>query len=442
MTIQLRHLAKVSLPNDPSVKALILNMYSYTTKNGDVYSNYIYKDNVAYLPPNLEKLKKVASLLDREIADQRSKGSPLGEPFVLSEEFKFRSYQEEPANELIRKVKDEGSCTLSAATGAGKTIVMTYAYGNIGRKTLVLLDQSNLIQNWQDAAKLIWNRDIQIIKAGTSSFGDVCLATFQLLARSPDLLKRMRTEFGTLVADEAHTAGADSFRYVLSQLDNKHRIACSASYFRKHLNTDILNDFLAPVGVTMVNKNAVVPEVRWVDTKVKWVSNIPMDFGCYTLPALAINDERNALIFKIIQECAADKRVIAVVCITIAQAKMLNDLANAAGISSISYTGTASVKKDREVKESIESGKIQVIHIVKKLDKGADIPSLDAMVLARPNNSLRDSIQVVGRLTRVKEGKRTPILYDLRDDVENSLAWTFAKNRKRYYKQLGYKEAK
>jgi hypothetical protein len=86
--IEVRHMAKVDLRGvSVDVKALILNMYSYTSRTGEIFSNYTYADGIAYLPPKLDKLKVVAELLNRKLVDHRSEGSPIGEPFVLNKDF-------------------------------------------------------------------------------------------------------------------------------------------------------------------------------------------------------------------------------------------------------------------------------------------------------------------------------------------------------------------
>lgn len=435
--IELRNIARVKLPDDPSLKALILGMYSYTNSyTGESFCNYIYKDGVVYLPPNVSKLEVVAGLLGEEIVDCRSVGAPLKEPFVLRDEFTFRGYQVEPAKQLVDYSKNYKYATLQGATGVGKTLVMTYAYGMLGGKGLILIDQSNLAPSWIDAASLVWGKKVQKIKAGDTTFADICLVTFQLLARNEELLRAVSKEFMTTVIDECHISAAESYKRVLSHLDNAHRIACSASYLRKGFGGQVLSDFLAPVSVILKNDKALIPEIHWVDTDVVWPASDPMQYANTILPYLADDMRRNSIILKLAKESANEGRAVAVICITVKQATFINELLNRSGVKSTLYTGNTSMKRDREVKELLESGKISAVACCGKLRKGTDWVNLSTLILCKPDNSEVNAIQVVGRVSRVLEGKPQPIVYDLRD--KGSLAEAFAKGRLRYYKKLGY----
>ena len=60
--------------------------------------------------------------------------------------------------------------------------------------------------------------------------------------------------------------------------------------------------------------------------------------------------------------------------------------------------------------------------------EGTDIPHLDTLILASPRSNV---IQPVGRIRRVCEGKRTPLVLDLVDDD----SWVFKKYAQ---KRLGW----
>lgn len=438
MPIVVRHLAKIDLRGvSVDTKSLILGLYSYSNKyTGESFTNYIYKDGICYLPPNMEKLQMVASLLDETIVDERSKGAPLNSPFVLQEGFKLRDYQVAPAEELINHAKEFQYSTLFAGTGLGKSMVLTYVAGSLGGRYLVCIDQNNLLPSWKEAAKSVWGRELQQLQSTTTEFSDTSICSFQLLARNEQLLNRIRKVYSTGLIDECHVSAAPTYKKVLSRLDNYYRLACTASFLKKGFTSEVLTDFLAPISVTMKSENPVIPNIRWVNTGVKWASEQPYDYATCILPYLAADEKRNELVMSLIEECVRDNRITIVMAITVAQAKYLSNEASKIGAKAISYTGATSVKKDNEVRNMIDTGKLNVITCVSKVLKGVDWPKADAMILVKPHNSEKDAIQGTGRVTRKVEGKPTPIIYDLRDI--GPLAETFARNRGRYYKKLGY----
>lgn len=433
--IEVKHAAKVCLPDELS-KALVLNMFAYTNKQGKTFFNYTYDKGVAYLPPAMPKLKVIAGLLGTGIEDSRSEGESLSSPFVLSDGFNFREYQEEPAKELLAHVLQNNYSTLSAGCGTGKTIVMTYVAGQLQKKILILLGQTNLVGNWEVAFDIIYNKPLQIIKATDTVFSDVCVCTFQLLHRRPELLTLLRTEVGCLLIDEAHSVTAETFKQVMFRLDNKYRIGCSATFFNKNIPTAMLEDLIAPVSVTMVDKEALIPTVRWVDTGVEWVSTNPDDFSSI-LAHLAESPIRNSIVFQELRGCFEQKRRTIVACINIAQARFLDNLMRKLGARSEVYVGTTSKKRDKELKDKFEGGELDFVHMIKKMEQGTDFPSADCIALVKPNNNLKTTQQLTGRVVRKFEGKPDPIVIDFRD--EGKLSAVFCRNRTKFYNQLNYK---
>ena len=80
------------------------------------------------------------------------------------------------------------------------------------------------------------------------------------------------------------------------------------------------------------------------------------------------------------------------------------------------YVGSTTLKQDRQLREDLASGKINIILTVKKADKGLDLPSLDYLILARPANNEAFIIQISGRIVRSLPGKPTPVILDLVDN--------------------------
>lgn len=428
-------MAKVILPEEHRLE--VLKMYTYYKKgvSQPVFS-YRFKDGIAMLPLNMQKLRLVADILGATIVDQRGLKNVPPKTFQISPGFSFRDYQVEPSGSLLESIQKNKYGTFSAPCGTGKTLMLTFVSGSLGESTLILVDQTNLMANWIEANQLMWNRPVQIIDGKTKDLGHVGITTFQLLHRNEELLYRLKDHYGCLLIDEAHTCQATTFTKVIQRLDNRYRIATSATFFNKHFPTELLVDCCgAPVCVTMKDENALIPRVDFVSTYVDTPSDIPDDFGSKTLPYLASNDKRNALIVELVRDGISKGRHIVVICIKQDQARYLADKCNEF-CNAETYVGTSSAKKDLDIKTRFESGKIDCVFTCKKLDKGTDFTVADMIIFTRPGNNESMVQQLSGRVVRKKEGKPEPIIVDLVD--RGQLVWRFAKNRYKWYKNLNY----
>lgn len=104
-----------------------------------------------------------------------------------------------------------------------------------------------------------------------------------------------------------------------------------------------------------------------------------------------------------------------VFCATINQAKALQTLIEGSVVVT-SETG----KKDRErAVADLKAGRINTVLNVGIFTVGFDYPELDCLVLLRPTRSLRLHCQILGRVSRIAEGKEKGHVYDLVSNVKN-----------------------
>lgn len=435
MSIIIRNMAKVVLPEEHRLP--ILKMYSYQGYGDKDLITYSYdsKSGTALLPLNMDKLRVVAGLLGEELVNERSKGAPLKEPFTLQPGFSFRDYQQGPAQQLVEYLKKHQYGTFGASCGTGKTIMCAYAGGMSQMKNLILLDQGNLIENWETAYKMIWGKDLQQLTNSTTEFADVSVTTFQLLHRNPQLLQRIRSEYGHCNIDEAHTVKADTFKQVMFRLDNYQRLATSATFYDKYLPTEVLIDICGgPVAVTMVDEKALKCYVRFINTQVTVPDNTTDGFVRNSLPYLATNDARNGILIEIIRRCTLLKRKMIVVAITQAQAEYLTTKCREF-CRIESYTGTSTQKYDRSLKERFEGGELDGVVSCLKFRKGTDFPSADTLIMARPYNNQAMTEQFRGRIVRAQEGKPEPWVFDLVDRGQKP--WMWAGTRHQWHIDMG-----
>jgi len=434
MSIVLRNCARVSLPEH--FKSEVLGLYLHYNNKGETIRNYKYRAGVAYLPLNMDKLKYVSKLLGEDIVDERSAGEPLHEKFSVLPSFKFRDHQAIPAAQLLQHCLENKYGVLSAECGAGKSCVMAWTAGQLQGKTLILVDMAMLLEQWVLTYEFVWGRKVQTITSSTKEFADICICTFQLLNSNPGLVTTMKDMFTTLILDEFHSVGSDLRREILFKMNNNYRLGCTASLQKKGFSDDVLTDFVSSVSVKMVDATALKSEVTFVKTDRPWYSSDPSQWGKIS-SKLAKDEKRNQLIASIVLEQVKAGRKILLIGITIEQLKYIDSIIKKVpACRSIVYVGSTTLAQDRKLKEDVESGVVNVLATVHKLNKGVDVPSLDCLILTRPINNFSGVVQIAGRIVRLVAGKPNPIVIDLLD--ANSLSECFARNRRKWYKQLGY----
>ena len=435
MAIVLKNLAQVTLPEEH--RREVLELFVHTNRDGVSIRNYKYKDGVAYLPLNMRKLAYVSKLLNEPIVDERTPGADLSAPFTLNPLFTFREHQEKPANDLVAHCLRNNYAVLSAPCSCGKTVVMAYAAGKLGRKVLVLVDMGSLQSQWAEAFEIVWNKKVQIIDRNSKEFADVCVATFQLLHLNPELVKAIKTHFGTLLLDEFHSTQSDTRREVLTKMNNQYRIGCTATLMKKGYSDEVLTDMVSDVSVEMIDPKALKADVFFVDSGVKFYSNNSDDWGKIQ-SKLGSSDARNAFVAGLVMDRVLWGRKVLLIGVTLESLGVIAKhlYKNCPECKLRVYIGSTKLKEDQALRADLANGTINVIGTVKKADKGLDLPSLDCLILARPANNEAFVTQIAGRIVRPVDGKPTPEIYDVVDRGE--LAVRFAGNRRRWYRKLGY----
>ncbi|BCS54100.1 DEAD/DEAH box helicase [Geobacter sp. SVR] len=410
-------------------------MFVHYNSAADCIRTYRYKDGVAYLPPNITKLKAVATLLGTDIIDCRSKGLPLSKPFELNPDFTFRPHQVDPAHALLEFTLREKYGVLEADCGCGKTVTMTWVAGQLGSKVLILVDMGSLQTQWQAAFDIVWKRQVQIVERNAKLFDDVAVATFQLLHANPELTLRIRKEYGCLLLDEFHSTASDTRREILMKMDNEYRLGCTATLMKKGYANDVLTDMVSDQRIVMIDESALKADVVFLPTETKFYSENPDDWGKIQ-SALGKDLARNKLMADLTISLVQQGRKVLTVGVTVGTLKQVAMYLKKSGIKHVLYTGSTTLAQDLALRDKLAHGMIDAILTVRKADKGLDLPALDALVNGRPSNNQSFVEQLSGRIVRRLDGKPTPLIVDLVD--KGDLAKRFATNRTRWYQKLGY----
>lgn len=412
--------------------------YSLKDRFGEPYTNYrvIGKQTSQpriMLPRTKYKLGAEDRRLEGESIDVTFQGTP-------------RNSEQERVLDEVTEWFQQGKTGIivNASTGFGKTFVGCSAIDDLQTTTLILITKSDLERQWRESLKLFLGLEadqVGLIK------GDICNVQGKpvVIAYVQSLMKWQRYSswvykyFGFVIVDEVHLMAADKFVGCMWQLPGKYRMGLSATLDRSdqkqhvffdHIGRTIVRAELLPMpfNVVVVKVSVIVPKsVRFKAGRTMALNNF-----------LGLHQNRQAMITSKILKAYNKGWNIVCFADTLEHLNYAHDCLVNAGVKMSDvglYVGLKSNAKEHD-KEAMQAQahKRIVLATYKMTSYGTDFPHWDCAVLMTPRSDVR---QIVGRVLREKEGKRTPVVFDIVDSVR--LLQGYFKNRLKWYKREALK---
>jgi len=433
------------------------------------YSNY-YNFSTVYLGIDIEGYIKVPrglleniltacrkSNIHYDIEDQREKGRPIRVSF----QGELRVQQDLAAVRLL--AYDNG--VLSAATAFGKTVVCSYLIAQRRVNTLILLESTDLISQWEQEMKrfLVINEElpeyqtktgrtkkrtsvIGTLKGGRDTMtGIIDIAMIGSLYKKGDLHERINT-YGMVIMDECHHAASATAQEVLGKVNAKYVYGVSATPIRSNNLEKINFLLLGPVRhkYTALERAAEQGIEHFVYpryTRVVGVSDFKNDINAaYAL--VSNSDVRNELILGDIRDCVKNGRTPVILTKYKEHAKLIYDRVQKDADYVFILYGDNSIKENdsirRQLKEVPPEKSLILVATGQKIGEGFDYPRLDTLMLAEPVSFPGRLEQYVGRLNRDYEGKQEVIVYDYIDSHISVFDKMYLK-RLRTYRKIGFR---
>lgn len=391
------------------------------------------------------------------IDDKRSKGRPICVDFSGE----LRENQEKAVEALIQY--DHG--ILSAATAFGKTVACSAVISRKKTSTLILLESSALIDQWERALNsfLDINEEppeyqtktgrrkkrksvIGVIQgAKDTSTGIIDIAMAGSLCKKGEYHPRLK-EYGMVLVDECHHSASDTIRSVLQEVAAKFVYGVTATPFRGDKLDKINYMLLGPVRFkyTAREKAAEQGIVQLVYPRFTRVVSPHGQDRMHVNDAYELirnNDIRNAQITEDIKQCIADGRTPVVLTRYTEHAAVLYEKVKSYADKVFLLTGKLSKKEQhvlRSEMEGFQDNKSMVLIATGQLiGEGFDYPRLDTLILATPVAFEGIVEQYAGRLNRDYAGKEDVIIYDYVDSHIAVFDKMYAK-RLKAYKRIGY----
>lgn len=313
---------------------------------------------------------------------------------------------------------------LSAATGAGKTVMFSKAIEESGERTLVIAHRKEIIdQAAQKIGYIIDPADVGVVMAERNQPGHpIVVASIQTLANRRRLAQLGR--FGLVVVDEAHHAASPSYRIVLRQLgaaaDGPTRaLGVSATWDRLDgLGFEqIFEEIVYTISIEELIASGHLSDVRamTIETHLD-TSGVPGngagDFNAEALSRRIVDSDYADTLAAAVAAHAPDRHSL-VFAPNVRTAELFAEALTGTGIEARVVSGdTPRGERERTVAD-LRAGRLRAVVNCGVFTEGTDLPIVDCVVMGRPTQSRALYQQMAGRGLRTYPGKQDCLILDL-----------------------------
>ncbi|ENZ02527.1 hypothetical protein HMPREF1092_01762 [Clostridium thermobutyricum] len=333
----------------------------------------------------------------------------------------------------LNKLRKEGAnkALLISATGTGKTYLSAFELRNYNpKKALFVVHREQIAKQALESYKNVFGDSKTMgILSGTKkeTDKDLIFCTIQTLSKDNILKSFSKNEFDYIVIDEVHKAGAVSYRKIVDYFAPKFLLGMTATPERSD-DFDIFKMFDYKIAYEIRLQQALEEDLLcpfhyfgvsdFINEDNEIIDNIDIN-------ALTSEDRVKHIIDKITFYGYSGDRVKGLVfCSNKEEAKLLSEMFNARGYSTLALTGENSqIERDTAI-ERLESNilenSLDYIFTVDIFNEGVDIPSVNQVVMLRPTQSSIVFIQQLGRGLRKYKSKEYVVIIDFIGNYKNN----------------------
>jgi len=349
--------------------------------------------------------------------------------------FRLREEQIPICQKLINVINTGDKVgVLKARPGAGKTIMAIFLSCHLKKKTLIVLDNSKLAEQWIKAicsiatidGELITEDQIGIIQGPKFDVNPQTPFTIAMVQTLISKVKRQMNEFYIKVRDqgfdlvyfdECHKASCGP-KYAKASLllNTKNVIGLSATPFVVDIHKILLNNTIGDI-VAEHGEYNLVPVIKYVhyDTQltdkyyrfVKYSGDFLQQRSRYN-SILPKSETYKSIILQITKAMLDEGRRIIIIVFTV---KQLTEISS--WLTDIGITNCQLYSKKTEINKDVDR---VVVATYGFAGAGFDYEELSVAIIASPLAGKKSLIQVIGRILRSFPDKLQPIVFDLIDD--------------------------
>ena len=332
---------------------------------------------------------------------------------------KLRQYQEDFNNAVARGFHEGFSKQLGVLpTGGGKTICFAHQafrfHSKRQEKTLVLAHREELIHQAAEKIEKAVGLVASIEKANQRAdmTAPVVVASIQTM-QGARLQSWPTDHFGLIVADEAHHCLAPQWQRTLNHFGAR-VLGVTATPDRgdKKLLSTYFENLAYECNILDLIRQGYLSKVRIQSVPLKIdLANVPIDKGDFDANALdaAIRPYLSHIARHIADKCGDRKRIVAFLPLIQTSLRFVDEC-RTVGIDAVHIDGASPDR--REILRDYGAGKFRLLSNAMLLTEGWDEPGVDCLLVLRPTRSRGLYSQMVGRGTRLCEGKTDLLLLD------------------------------
>lgn len=373
-------------------------------------------------------------------------------PLELSSNFSLRADQEPVHERLVRLINsDFNGGIIKARPGFGKTVVSVAISCATRRKTLIILDNTKLVEQWIEAIKefalyngqKLTDDDIGIIQGDnftTTRDTPFSIAMVQTLVSKVkrnmrEYYTKMRDQgFDLIYFDECHkTTCGPKFATASLLLNTKNSIGLSATPFADNISKVLMENSIGKI-VAEESTYDLKPTINYVlydsglsqkYTKfVRQAQDMLRQRSRY-ISILSKSEKYKQLMIDLVRGLLTDGHTIIIIVFTVELVKKISEWLGQVGIESRQF-----YSKQTELDK--ENDRV-VVATYGYAGAGFDYKALSAAIIGTPLTGRKSLIQVIGRILRQLDGKENPVVYDF---IDTGFGGTFTKDLGRKTKLL------
>lgn len=371
-----------------------------------------------------------------------------------------RDYQK---NAIASWIKTRGQGVVVLPTGAGKTHVALLAIKQFPRSTLVLVPTLELVKQWRGLLQGATGLEIGMLGGGEHNILPITVSTYDSAAIH---MKEIGNKFGLMIFDECHHLPSAGYALAAEYAIAPFRLGLTATLERQDGLHETLTDLVGPTvyeqEITDLSGSYLAPyETRTIYVRLNEQEKLeyehcrniyraftqkhqlrPQDgssFKEFIFKASRSNDGKVALAAyykqkriafaaegkmdkteELLMKHAHDRAIL-----------FTNDNATCYAMAKRllipAITHHTKSKERDEILGGLREHRYSAIITSKVLNEGIDVPDANVAIVISGTGSIREHVQRLGRILRMKDGKRA-VLYEL---VTEGTGETFTSERRK-----------
>jgi superfamily II DNA or RNA helicase len=353
------------------------------------------------------------------------KNDPIKKP-------EYRAGQKEYIDSLEKLFKTRYTVQAKADTGTGKTICGLSLAVRLKRKTLIVVPKQMLADQWIAEIKdkfCYTDNDIGFIGDGKfSTKGKKFVVGIVNSLAMKDIDVKILNSFGFVIYDESHKYGSRRFCKVLTMFKAAYKLAQSATPDRRDDTNKIIRYYMGPVQATMQ-----APKLKAKLYKL-YFESFESSKGVFTSNRNAVLDflikdkRRNAVAVRLVKYLISLDRNALFITDRINHIENIINLCVANGVDKEllgQFTGSKSIKagsrkklnQDRDFLDHTLKTKKILFSTPQMMTEGISENRLDFLVDLTPRSDSSQFEQLIGRIERLSDGKKEPIVLSFIDNI-------------------------